>query len=79
MVNKYDVDEKNTNFNMKNIFRLLSYTKDHKFKLFLAFLFSIIVTITTLFTTKIFQYVFSFTASRLKACVVEIPFKLSTK
>lgn len=57
MVNKYDVDEKNTNFNMKNIFRLLSYTKNHKFKLFLAFLFSIIVTITTLFTTKIFQYV----------------------
>lgn len=57
MVNKYDVDEKNTTFDIKNIFRLLKYTKNHRFKLFVAFFFSAVVTIVSLFTTKIFQIV----------------------
>lgn len=57
MVNKYDVDEKNTTFNIKNIFRLLKYAKEYRFKLFLAFICSIIATISSLFTTKILQIV----------------------
>lgn len=57
MVNKYDVDEQNTRFDKKNILRLLSYTKNHRFKLFVTFLLSAVATILSLFTTKILQIV----------------------
>lgn len=57
MVNKYDIDEKNTSFNLKNIFRLLKYAKPHKFKLFFAFFLSAIATILSLMITKIMQVV----------------------
>ncbi len=57
MVNKYDVDEKNTTFNIHNLKRLLQYTKNHRFKLFISFFLSAIATILSLYTTKILQYV----------------------
>ncbi len=56
-VNKYDVDEKDTNFSFSNYKRGLIYVKRYKSKLMLVFLLNLIAIISNLFITKILQYV----------------------
>lgn len=56
-VNKYDQDEKNTSFSFSNYKRGLEYIKKYKAKLFIVFILNCISVITTLFITKMLQYV----------------------
>jgi len=55
-VNKYDVDERNTNFSFKNLKRALKYLKDYKKKLFIALIVSLVSTLLTLIYAKLIQY-----------------------
>lgn len=55
-VNKYDVDERNTNFSFKNLKRALKYLKDYKKKLFIALIVSLASTLLTLIYAKLIQY-----------------------
>lgn len=56
-VNRYDQDEKNTSFSFSNYKRGLEYIKKYKAKLFIVFILNCISVITTLFITKMLQYV----------------------
>ena len=56
-VNRYDQDEKNTSFSFSNYKRGLEYIKKYKTKLFIVFILNCISVITTLFITKLLQYV----------------------
>ncbi len=56
-VNRYDQDEKNTSFSFSNYKRGLKYIKKYKAKLFIVFILNCISVITTLFITKVLQYV----------------------
>ena len=56
-VNRYDQDEKNTLFSFSNYKRGLEYIKKYKIKLFSVFILNCISVITTLFITKMIQYV----------------------
>lgn len=56
-VNRYDQDEKNTSFSFSNYKRGLEYIKKYKAKLFIVFILNCISVITTLFITKLLQYV----------------------
>ncbi len=55
-VNRYDQDEKNTSFSFSNYKRGLIYIKKYKIKLFNVFILNGISIITTLFITKMIQY-----------------------
>ncbi len=55
-VNKYDVDEKNTNFSLKNLKRALKYSKKYKKQLLLFFFIHLSITLITLIYAKIIQY-----------------------
>lgn len=55
-VNKYDVDERNTNFSFKNLKRAFKYLKDYKKKLFIALIVSLASTLLTLIYAKLIQY-----------------------
>lgn len=56
-VNKYDQDEKNTLFSFSNYKRGLNYIKNYKTKLFIVFILNCMAVITTLFITKLLQYI----------------------
>lgn len=56
-VNKYDEDEKDTTFSFSNYKRGLIYIKKYKTKLIIVFLLNCIAVISSLFITKILQYV----------------------
>lgn len=55
-VNKYDVDEKNTNFSLKNLKRALKYSKKYKKQLLLVFFIHLSITLISLIYAKIIQY-----------------------
>ncbi len=55
-VNKYDVDEKNTNFSLKNLKRALKYSKKYKKHLLLVFFIHLSITLISLIYAKIIQY-----------------------
>lgn len=56
-VNRYDQDEKSTSFSFSNYKRGLVYIKKYKAKLFMVFILNCLSLITTLFITKMLQYV----------------------
>lgn len=55
-VNKYDVDEQNTKFSLKNFKRALKYLKNYKKQLFIALLASLFSTFLSLIYAKLIQY-----------------------
>lgn len=55
-VNKYDVDEKNTNFSLRNLKRALKYSKKYKKQLLLVFFIHLSITLISLIYAKIIQY-----------------------
>lgn len=55
-VNKYDVDEKNTNFSLKILKRALKYSKKYKKQLLLVFFIHLSITLISLIYAKIIQY-----------------------
>lgn len=55
-VNKYDIDEQNTEFSFKNLKRALAYSKKYKKKLFLVLCLSLSSTIIGLLYAKLIQY-----------------------
>lgn len=56
-VNKYNVDEKNSKFSLKNYTRGLKYLKKYKFQLFILFIIDTIVMAAHLLITKQIQYI----------------------
>lgn len=56
-VNKYDIDEKNTKFSLKNYARGLRYLKNYKWQLFILFIIDTIVMSAHLLITKQIQYI----------------------
>lgn len=55
-VNKYNVDEKNTNFSFKNLKRALKYSKKYKKQLFLVLCIHLFATFLSLIYAKVIQY-----------------------
>ncbi len=55
-VNKYDIDEQNTEFSFHNLKRALSYSKKYKKKLFLVLCITLFSTIIGLLYAKLIQY-----------------------
>lgn len=56
-VNKYDVDEKNTKFSLKNYARGLKYLKKYRWQLIVLFVIDTIVMLSYLLITKQIQYI----------------------
>lgn len=56
-VNKYDIDEKNTRFSLKNYMRGLKYLKKYKWKIAILFVLDMIVMLSNLLITKQIQYI----------------------
>lgn len=56
-VNKYDIDEKNLKFSLKNYARGLKYLKRYKWKLLMLFIIDTIVMLSDLLITKQTQYI----------------------
>jgi len=56
-VNKYDIDEKNMKFSLKNYARGLKYLKRYKWKLLMLFIIDTIVMLSDLLITKQTQYI----------------------
>ena len=56
-VNKYDIDEKNTKFSLKNYRRGLKYLKKYKWQLIILFILDAIVMLSNLLITKQIQYI----------------------
>ena len=56
-VNKYDIDEKNTKFSLKNYSRGLKYLKRYKWQLFVLFIIDTIVMLSNLTIAKQIQYI----------------------
>lgn len=57
IVNKYDIDEKNTKFSFKNYAHGLKYLKSYKWQLLILFVLDTIVMLSHLLITKQIQYI----------------------
>lgn len=56
-VNRYDIDEKNTRFSLKNYMRGLKYLKKYKWQIAMFFILDTIVMLSNLLITKQIQYI----------------------
>lgn len=60
-VNKYNDDERNTEFSFKQVFRILKYLKLYKLKIFIVFILSLLGTFISLIVVKLYEYIIDVT------------------